>query len=236
MTEEPKSIHDRIVAARRETGDGRTAFEARGDAPVPRRGWGRTLLYTVAGIVLIGGAGIGVYQFPVFAESAAQASGKKAQPEQQLAGAGASDPFLTHATQAGANACAATYAELGKALADGTQFMVQTQTAKADVDRHALQGVVGMAFRSSKDGEYTGPAAGLVFAAPTSQGCEGTMVRIVPFAQSCQAAAAFLPKGSQQQQPLSGLPVFALSTGGQAMLMPAGTGCIAISIVRSGGA
>lgn len=255
MTEQPRSIHDRIMQARHTTGDGRDGFavdpamsHTRATSP---RLWQRPLIYGIAAAALLGGVGLGVWQFPVLAENITQAAGKKpvqpstAQPASQAQPQSstnapaqpnaASDPFQTHAEQAGAKTCTATYAALGKMLTDGTQFMVQTQTAKAEVDQHALQGVVGITFPPSKDGNFTGPAAGLVFAAPTAQGCEGTMVRVVPFPQNCQAAVNLLPKGSQQLQPLSGLPVFALASGGQAMLMPAGNGCVVLSIMRAGG-
>lgn len=234
---EAKSIHQRIMDARRDTGgDGNMSENHEEPA---KKGWVRPLIYTLASITLIAGGGIGLYQFPILGESIAQATDKQktaAEPasksQQGVSAEATADPFLTHARQLGANSCAATYAGLGKWLTDGTQFMVQTQTATAEPDRHSLQGIVGMMFKS--DEGYTGPAAGLVFAAPTGQGCEGSMVRVVPFPQTCQAAASLLPQGSQAIQPLSGLPVYALSTGGQAMLVPAGSGCIAISIIRSG--
>jgi hypothetical protein len=108
--------------------------------------------------------------------------------------------------------------------------MVQTQTGKTDADRRSMQGVVGMLYKSEKG--YSGPASGVVFAAPNGQTCEGDMVRVVPFAQNCQAAEALLPKGSARQEALAGTPVFALPAGGQAILLPAGEGCVAISILR----
>ncbi|ACL62631.1 hypothetical protein [Methylobacterium nodulans] len=247
MTNQMQSIHERIMTARRATDNGRGGLSGLDDAASSRRRWLRPLLYGTTCAILLAGGGFGLYQFPVFAETAAQqVTGKpkaapqpaprRAQPDNAATPAAAAtapaDLFLTHANELGVKTCAATYAGLGKALTEGTQFTVQTQTAKADADRYGVQGVVGMAFPSGKGG-YSGTAAGIVFAAPTAQGCEGDMVRVVPFAQNCQAAAAFLPKGSQPLQPLSGIAIYALSTGGQAMLMPSGNGCVAISILRS---
>ena len=240
MTEQTRNIREPITAMHRTNGS-----ELQGVPSRHRRYWLRLFLCLLAGIALIGSALFVSVDFPVFSGRTALISENKLTRQQpdmaqqkQLQKASmnlteAADPFLAHARQVGANTCSATYADLGKALTEGTQFMVQTQAAKTDIDRHALQGIVGMIFGSSLDGNYTGPAAGLVYAAPTIEGCEGTMVRVVPFAQSCASTAALLPNDSQQQQSLSGLPVFALSSGGQAMLMPAGSGCIAISIVRS---
>ncbi|SDD07613.1 hypothetical protein SAMN05216337_1007112 [Bradyrhizobium brasilense] len=250
MSEPTQSIHDRIMSVRRATGGGRDAF-ADEDEIVPRRRWLRNALYGVSAVVALSVSGFGLYQIPVVAESFAQVTGKpKTTPQPRAraaqkdnlgtsaatpaAAAAATDPFLTHASQAGVKACALTYSGLGKSLTNGTEFMVQTQTAKTDADRRGLEGVVGMTFPSGR-GDYSGAAAGVVFAAPTAQGCEGNMVRVVPFVQNCQAAAGFLPKGSQPLQPLSGLAVYALSTGGQAMLMPSGNGCVVVSILRTGG-
>ncbi|MCO6180999.1 hypothetical protein [Ciceribacter sp. RN22] len=140
--------------------------------------------------------------------------------------------FLEHASGAGINTCAGVYGSLGKALANGNPFMLQTQSAKENADLHSLQGVVGMNYRSETG--YVGPAAGLVFAAPVGTSCEGQMVRVVPVPETCEATAALLPKGTTPRSPLNGIPVYSLPGGGQAMLMPANPGCVAISIVWSG--
>lgn len=255
MSEEQKSIHERIMSARRPPGDGRDLVNDRGPAVAAKCRQLRILLYSGAGLALAIGCGYGAWQFPVFAETVAQitghaGTGKPNMPTQpaprgeqrpdtassavQADAAAGGDLFTGHANGAGAKACAAVYGALGKALTDGTQFMVQTQSGKTDPDHHALQGLAGMSFKGSQDGGYSGPAAGLVFVAPVAQGCEGNMVRVVPFQQSCEAATALLPKGSQPLQPLSGVPVFELPAGGQAMLLPAGQGCVAISILRAG--
>lgn len=143
------------------------------------------------------------------------------------------DLFLKHAVDAGVSACAGVYASLGKALTNGNPFMLQTQSAKENANTHSLQGVAGISYRSETGDD--GLAAGLVFAAPVGNSCEGQMVRVVPVPKPCQAITGLLPKGSTPLPELSGIPAYAFPGDGQAMLMPAGTGCIAISIVRSGG-
>lgn len=261
MSDRMPTIEKRIRDASRAAGNRFDAFEMQDMSGARPRRWLPLLIYTVAGFVIlavavvVAGSVVGLHQFPIVAETFAQASTKQnapaavkhkaksppapkqqrsAQPAPAVAAesAAASDPFLAQASKAGAKACAATYANLGKVLTNGTQFMVQMQAAGHDADRHAIQGVVGMNFRSTKD--YSGPAAGIVFAAPTAQGCEGSMVRVVPFPQNCEATAALLPQGSKPLQPLSGLAVYALAAGGQAILLPAGNGCVALSIAFGG--
>jgi len=55
------------------------------------------------------------------------------------------------------------------------QYTVQSQSAKADADKHAIQGVVGMTFNAGNGG--ASPAAGLVFAAPVGPSCAVASVR-----------------------------------------------------------
>lgn len=241
MNDRPKSVHERIMAASGgATGDD-SEIPAAGEIARPQgRRRLRHLAYALIGLALVGGGGYGIYNFPNLTGSLAQAAGKQnaASPQAESSAAkgdrteSTSDPFTAHAAQAGVKTCAALYAELGRALAGGTDFMVQSQTANVDADQHAMQGVVGMIYRSEKD--YSGPAAGVVYAAPVGQTCEGVMVRVAPFPQNCEAVLSQLPKGSRAMDPLAGIPVYALGTGGEAMLMPAGQGCVAITIATSG--
>lgn len=250
---EAQSIYQRIMNARCITDDGRTFS---GDAHLPelaRRHRLSPISYAVPGAALLGVLAFCLYQFPAIEDAIAQVSGKQSRstfeppprpkfdetagPSSVVGLRGTTalpvNPFDAHAAAQGVKACAATYSALGKALTDGSQFMVVTQTARSDADQHSVQGVVGMAYVSGRG--YTGPAAGLIFAGPTARGCEGNGVRVVPSPQNCQAFAAALPQGSQPFQQLSGIPVYVLSTGEQTMLVPAGSGCIVVSIVRAGG-
>lgn len=243
MNERQQSIHERIMGARDATDAERTTSREGETASSrsARRRWPFMLLAGGAFIVLAGG-GFGLYHVTVFAEVIAQVTGRGTGTSESsergsaaTADLAAAGPFVKHAADAGVQTCAATYAGLGKALTGGTQYMVQSETGKTDADSHSLQGLVGMVFDAGNGSGYSGPAAGLVFAAPTPKGCEGTMVRVVPFQQDCQTAANLLPQGSQQVQPLTGLPVFRLSTGGQVMLVPSSNGCVALSILRASG-
>lgn len=234
-----QSIHDRLMPSRpavvkppqAQTSETRTV---RSRVYIP--------LLAVAALVLAGGGGFLAYENFAGARAIAQNAlggqpvGKTvplppARPEPPTATApGSADIFATHASESGVETCANTYVSLGKLLTDGSQFAVQTQTDKTDADRRAVQGVAGLRYEPG-NGESK-PAGGVIFAVPNGLSCEGNMVRVVPFAQSCQAAEALLPKGSVRQEMLAGTPVFALPTGGQAMLVPAGEGCVAISILR----
>ncbi|MBC8716391.1 hypothetical protein [Ochrobactrum sp. Marseille-Q0166] len=241
--EETTSYSDRILSARRDgAGTAASTSGKRADV-IARSGRPRWLMFGAGGILLLLVAGLGVYNLPHLAGIIAQANEGTGRQQSDVdsrgqnpeAAARRDDPFFSHANQAGVEHCANTYSALGQALAAGTQFMVQTQTAKSDPNKHAILGLVGMTFPDRKSDRYVGPATGLVFAAPTSAGCEGSMVRIVPFPMGCAETVSLLPKDSAQQKSLSGLSVYALSTGGQAVLMPAGEGCIAVSIVRADG-
>lgn len=231
-----QSIHDRIMS--RPEPDQMEDPLSLADAPSDTRR-SRVVVLTAAA-VLLAAAGIGFlfYEFGSFGRDVAQ--NPVTQPQSQVpqpdtrpaqtASTTGIDPFSKYATEAGVRTCNAAYVALGRALTDGSQYTVQTQTAKTEPDRHSLQAVVGMAFKSD---EYTGPAAGVVFAVPIGQSCEGTMVRVTPFPKDCQTAASLVPKGSTSQGQLSGIPVYALPTGGQVMLMPAGGSCVIVNIVRS---
>lgn len=243
MTEQLSSVYDRLMKSDLPPGD----HEGSGGQSLPPRSSGlakRIAIWMMSAVAFIG-VGFGASQLPLLVNTPTPADAKDtrqsvAQTNQtnQINKAGkaeaANDPFLTHAADAGVTACAAVYSSLGQALTNGTDFMVQTQMAANDANKHTLQGTVGMAFRSEVEGGYKGAAAGVVFASPVAGGCEGAMVRVVPFAQNCETAATFLPSGSKALQPLTGLSHYALSGGGQAILMPSSQGCVAISIVRGG--
>lgn len=226
------------------TGTGRQAMNRAGEK-VPSaapRGRSRARAVTVASFCLLAIEAFLPRQYAVHIVSNANAAGAEQSPgtvpvpstkPEGDSKAVNVDLFLKHASDAGATACAGVYASLGKALTNGNPFMVQTQSAKENANAHSLQGVVGMSYQSETGN--AGPAAGLVFAAPVGTSCEGHMVRVVPVARNCQDTAALLPKESSPLPPLNGIPVYSLPAGGQAMLIPASAGCVAISIVRSGG-
>lgn len=209
------------------------------DNPTPRgHKMVRFLGATALGLAVLGSAGVAVWQYVVvnnsMAQSSMSATGSRT-ASSQGGDSTLSNPFVRHANDASVKTCRDMYGALGEALTAGSQYMVQTETTNTDPDKHSVQGLVGLEYEGQ--GEYDGPAAGVVFATPASGGrnCEGTMVRVVPFQKNCQAAANLLPDGSRQGRTLSGLPVFALPNAGHAMLLPAGSGCVVLSVVRGAG-
>ncbi|MDG4880321.1 hypothetical protein [Mesorhizobium sp. WSM4884] len=143
------------------------------------------------------------------------------------------NPFQAHVTQAGVHTCANIFATLGQALTAGSTYAVQTQWDKSSPDTHALQAVAGMSYDLP---DYKTQAAGVVFASPVGQTCEGGFVRIAPFQKSCQEVAQTLPKGSVATDNLSNTVLFNLANdGGQALLVPTGNTCIVVSVARMGG-
>ncbi|RWM25538.1 hypothetical protein [Mesorhizobium sp.] len=143
------------------------------------------------------------------------------------------NPFQTHVAQAGVRTCANLFATLGQALTAGSAYAVQTQWDKTSPDTHALQAVAGMSYDLP---DYKTQAAGVVFASPLGQTCEGGFVRVAPFQKSCQEVAQTLPKGSVATDNLSNTMLFNLANnGGQALLVPTGNTCIVVSVARMGG-
>lgn len=140
-----------------------------------------------------------------------------------------SNPFAAQALQIGANSCSASYAAIGSALTDGTDYIVKTGAAKQSDGQQALQGVIGMKYIDN--GAYSGPAAGVVFSAPAGgSSCETQTIRVVPLPQSCAVAASLLPGEATAMPPLASIPVFQLASGGNVMLVPAVNGCVAVTI------
>ncbi|MEZ2333255.1 hypothetical protein AB6802_26330 [Mesorhizobium sp. RCC_202] len=168
------------------------------------------------------------------AQAQAPAQGKPAQAAPAPADAAAAkDPFQAHVAQAGVRTCANLFATLGQALTAGSTYAVQTQWDNTSPDTHAVQAVAGMSYNLP---DYKMQAAGVVFASPVGQTCEGGFVRVAPFQRSCQEVAGTLPKGSLLADNLSNTMLFNLAdNGGQALLVPTGNTCIVVSVARMGG-
>ncbi|TIS63379.1 MAG: hypothetical protein E5W93_03765 [Mesorhizobium sp.] len=162
------------------------------------------------------------------------AEAKPAETKPALADASANkNPFQAHVAQAGVRTCANLFATLGQALTAGSTYAVQTQWDNTSPDTHALQAVAGMSYDLP---DYKTQAAGVVFASPVGQTCEGGFVRVAPFQKSCQEVAQTLPKGSVATDNLSNTMLFNLANnGGQALLVPTGNTCIVVSVARMGG-
>ncbi len=168
------------------------------------------------------------------AQAQAPAEGKQAEAGPAPADAAANkNPFQAHVSQAGVRTCANLFATLGQALTAGSTYAVQTQWDKTSPDAHVVQAVAGMSYNLP---DYKTQAAGVVFASPLGQSCEGGFVRVAPFQRSCQDVAGTLPKGSLLSDNLSNTMLFNLAdNGGQALLVPTGNTCIVVSVARMGG-
>jgi hypothetical protein len=165
-------------------------------------------------------------------QAAAETKPETGKPVAGDASAG-NTPFQTHANQAGVHTCANLFAALGQALTTGSTYAIETQWDKTSPDAHTLQAVAGMSYDLPN---YKTQAAGVVFASPIGQTCEGSLVRVAPFQKSCQQVAQTLPKGSVAADNLSNAMLFNLAdNGGQALLVPNGNSCIVVSVARMAG-
>lgn len=237
-----QSIEDRILAHGQPVALSEPADLPRGRRPVRRLVRNAALLCAFA--VLVAAAVISSLRFyPAFgtfvagtASALAQApvQGKPVETAPAPADASATKtPFQAHVAQAGVHTCANLFATLGQALTAGSTYAVQTQWDNASPDTHAVQAVAGMSYNLP---DYKTQAAGVVFASPAGQTCEGGFVRVAPFQQSCQAVAQTLPKGSVPAGDLSNTMLFNLANnGGQALLVPTGNTCIVVSVARMAG-
>lgn len=230
------SIHDRIMTEHRGEDHSPRTDDAKG-AAAPRRRLNTWIVIVVLLVLaLVAGVAIAFLQY----ENPFEALGVGAQARPVAATSAAAtpqpslpdSPFLAHAKQAGLEACSTVFPVLGQLLTEGAEFAVQSEWNEKEPDRHPVQALVGLDYKSS---QYTGAAAGLVFAAPNGSSCEGTMVRVAPFTTSCDNLPATLPKGSTLTRSLGKSSVYTLAdNGGQALLLPSGAGCIVVSVARAG--
>ncbi|HJS09987.1 hypothetical protein [Sphingopyxis sp.] len=136
--------------------------------------------------------------------------------------------FAEQAGKLGAQKCARLYSVLGDLVSQGANYAVRTETNKQAPDAHPIQGAVGMTYNLP---DLKGQAAGLVFAAPVANGCEGHFVRIAPFQKPCEQVVKDLPAGSVGAANLSGVPVYQLGGGqGQALMIPSGASCVVVTV------
>ncbi|MCZ4072107.1 hypothetical protein [Agrobacterium sp. LMR679] len=227
MTEQ--SIQDRIMSRNNAT-QGHPSVEAEEaeSKSTPKKSWLRMAAFSALGIVLVAGAGFGAMQLPaiqnLFSQEVAAAP-SAADPNLP------NTPFLAHAKEAGIQACGTVFPVLGQLLTGGAKYSVQSDWSPAEPDKHAIRSLVGLNI-ASKD--YSGPAAGLIVASPNGSSCEGTMIRIVPYQQTCDAVAKILPAGSTKRSDLSQTIVYDLANnGGQLMLLPSSQACVAISVAQA---
>ena len=181
----------------------------------------------LAFVVAVGlGAGFGAVQLMTGTSATAANAGPVVIPGKDKM---PKTPFTEHAKEAGIEACSTVFPILGQMLTAGTNYNVQSDWSKTEPNKHGIRSLVGLDIQSP---DYKGPAAGLVFAAPTgAASCEGTMVRVVPFTQACNAVARTFPKGTTKRGDLKPSAVYELANnGGQVVLLPAGQGCTVITV------
>lgn len=222
-----QSIHERIMSRNKTE----TAIQSLADdRAAPRRTWRKTTFLSLLAIAVAGAAGYSVARYDVIGNLLPQPAVAAANDANQAL---PDTPFLEHAKKAGLQSCSTVFPILGQLLTSGTQYNVQSTWSNEASDKHAVQALVGMNYATQG---YSGPAAGIVFAAPVASGCEGAMVRVAPFTGSCPEISAKFPNGSKLVNNLGQVGVYQLGNdGGDAMLLPTGSGCVVISVASAAG-
>jgi hypothetical protein len=222
-----QSIHDRIMSRSHRS---QTATANADDPIKPKRHWVRTAVLSALGLIVAAGLGsAGLHYAGVLTTFRPSASAKAAAPDPSLP----NTPFLAHAKQAGLRTCATVFPVLGQLLTNGATYNIQTKWRNPEPDNHAVQALVGLDYATQT---YSGPAAGIVFAAPNGSACEGAMVRVTPFSRTCNEIPAMLAQGSTLENTLGQVAVYSLANnGGQALLVPSGNTCIVVSVAAAGG-
>ncbi len=217
-----QSIHDRIMSRQQ----GRSGQVDDRLAPKPK--WTRIAIYSAIGVVILGGLAYGSMNYSAIRNLVSQSAIAETNKADQ---ARPETPFLQHARQAGLKSCSTVFPVLGELLTSGAKYDVQSTWSNEAADRHAVQALVGMSYTTQN---YNGPAAGIVFAAPTQSACEGTMVRVAPFSASCAELPSVLPQGSRLASNLGQVAVYTLANnGGNAMLLPTASGCVVVSVASA---
>ncbi|MER9760574.1 hypothetical protein [Mesorhizobium sp. M0138] len=222
-----QSIHDRIMSRNQGKDAVRVGIE---DRSRPQRNRARTAVFSLLAIAVVATAGFAAMRYDLLHNLLPQpAVAETNQPNPALA----ETPFLQHAKEAGLQSCSNIFPALGQMLTTGTTYSVQSIWNNEAPDKHLVEALVGMNYATQG---YSGPAAGLVFAAPTASVCEGTMVRVAPFATNCADVPALLPKDSKLANNLGQISVYELANGGgNAMLLPTGNSCVVISVASAAG-
>jgi hypothetical protein len=222
-----QSIHDRIMSRQRDHSPER--MEA-GSSHGQGRKWLKVVVPSILGIVVLSGLGYAAMNYAPLQRAVLKmtaAETNEAKP------ALADTPFLQHAKQAGVQTCSSVFPVLGELLTAGAKYDVQSAWNREAADNHAVQALVGMNYSTDN---YSGPAAGVVFASPTKSACEGTMIRVAPFSTSCANIPSNLPQGSKHANNLGQISVYDLGDGkGSALLLPAGNSCVVISVATASG-
>jgi hypothetical protein len=220
-----QSIYDRILSRNQSRVASQNAVA---DLKGPKRNWRKTAVFSLLGITVVSAAGYAVMRYDLVGNFISQSAVAETNEANQAL---AETPFRQHAKQAGLQSCSTVFPVLGELLTSGTQYNVQSVWNGGAADKHAVQALVGMNYATQG---YSGPAAGVVFAAPIASGCEGAMVRVAPFAAACTDIPAKFPNGSKLTNNLGPISVYELGNeSGNAMLLPTGNGCVVISVASA---
>jgi hypothetical protein len=159
-------------------------------------------------------------------EAGAQAATSGSAPQAATA------TFRDQAAQLGVKSCAGLFASLGDSLTRGSRYASHAQAQQRSPNDHAAQALVGMKYDTPG---YKGDAVGVVLTAPTTAGgCEGNLVRVAPFPQSCPETVRQLPPGSSLVSSLSGMPLYQLGGNqGQALLVSSGNNCVVVTVANA---
>lgn len=221
-----RSIHDRIMSR----SPSKDAVPGAVDRNKPSRSWLRTAVFSLLGVAAVGAAGFTAARYDLIENFVSQPAVAETNKSNQAL---ADTPFLQHAKQAGLQSCSTVFPLLGELLTNGTTYSVQSIWNNEAADKHVVQALVGMNY--AVEG-YNSPAAGVVFAAPTTSACEGALVRVAPFSVPCADVPAMLPKGSKLANNLGQISIYELADGGgNAMLLPTGNSCVVISVASATG-
>jgi len=223
-----QSIHDRIMARERRPYISPVNHEAEKLPRSSKRGI-KAIAFTLMGFFLVGAAGFAAYQFPQVQQIFAQPVSTQKTPNPSLP----ETPFLAHTKQAHLRACSNVFPVLGQLLTSGAKYNIVSEWNQQAPDRHPIQALVGLDYESQN---YTGPAGGIVMAAPNGTDCEGAMIRVAPLPTACANVPATLPQGSKISNTLGKVSLYILAgNGGQAMLIPSGDTCVVVSIAWARG-
>lgn len=195
--------------------------------------WKAGLVYATIGLAYAGALGVGAWTYLGLTDATGDGSANPRPAAAATASPEEETPFHEHVRRAGLTTCGVVFPALGHLVTEGSKYAIQSQWDEQAPKGRSLQTISGQEYDSDS---YKGKAVGVVFASSAEETCEGSMVRVAHFDQSCQDVVRLLPEGSGRQAELSGIPLYRLGdSGGQAMLLSAGRACIVVSVARMAG-
>ncbi|TWS94451.1 hypothetical protein [Reyranella sp. CPCC 100927] len=141
--------------------------------------------------------------------------------------------FDEHAKQGKIAKCANVFGGLGRLVAAGSAYSAKSTWNAEAGDAHSVQSVVALS--NVNPANPAQRAAGIVFAAPVGNACEGSLVRVTPTTDNCQVVAAELAKQNGQTGVLGDMTLMTMPNGAQVMLVPLANACVAVSVLQGAG-